>query len=321
MTAQIPKLNQFMERYCQHQLLPNDGTSELQYLALVQDIITNGDRVENERTGVGTLSVHGRTLRFDLSDGTVPLLTTKRVPWKSVAGELLWFLSGSSNIRPLLQEKVTIWSEWPHANYIKKTGSTISVREFEAKILADAAFAEKWGDLGPVYGVQWRRWKGSDGKVYDQIGKLVHDLKHNPGSRRLLFHAWNVAEVEQMALPPCHLLYQCHVAEGRLSMSLYQRSCDTALGVPFNIASAAFLVHMLAQQTGLKPGSLFWVGHDVHLYLNHLDPIAGQLDRTPRSFPKLSFSRHPESLFNYKRSDFVIQGYEPDPSIKMEVAV
>lgn len=301
-------------------LLPNDGTSEQQYLDLVRDILENGD-ARLERTGVGTLAVHGRTLRFDLSDGSVPLLTTKRIPWKMVLGELLWFLSGESNIRPLLQKKITIWSDWPHAKYVKATADAIDLKTFEQRILEDAAFAQQWGDLGPVYGVQWRRWQGPDGKVYDQVADVLERLKRDPNSRRLLFHGWNVADLDQMALPPCHLLYQFFVAKGKLSLTLYQRSCDTALGVPFNIASAAFLVHLVAAQVGLRPGELFWVGHDVHLYQNHVEPIAQQLERTPRAFPKIAFKRQAASLFEVQVEDIEIVGYAPDPAIKMDVAV
>lgn len=300
--------------------LRNNGDSERQYLSLLEDVMENGDpRIE--RTGVGTLAVHGRTMRYDVSDGTVPLLTTKRIPWRSVEGELRWFLRGESNIRSLLEDGVTIWSEWPHKKYVKETGDEISVKEFEARILASHEFASQWGDLGPVYGVQWRRWQGPDGRVYDQLADLIERLKRDPSSRRLLFHAWNVAELDQMALPPCHLLYQFFVAKGRLSMTLYQRSCDTALGVPFNIASAALLIHMMAHQVGLKPGELFWVGHDVHLYQNHLEGMREQLTRTPRAFPKVVFKRHPDSLFGYQKGDISIKGYHPDPSIQLDVAV
>lgn len=301
-------------------LLPNDGASERQYLDLVQDILDHGDfRVD--RTGVGAYSVHGRTLRFDLGDGRIPLLTTKRIPWKAVAHELLWFLSGSSNIRPLLLNNVTIWSDWPHAKYVKETGDALSLRQFEDRIRESEAFAAQWGDLGPVYGVQWRRWQGPDGKVYDQLADVVERLRRDPHSRRLLFHGWNVAEVDQMALPPCHLLYQFFVAKGRLSMTLYQRSCDTALGVPFNLASAALLVRLVAHLVDLEPGELFWVGHDVHLYQNHVGPIAAQLGRTPTAFPTLAIRRRPESLFDYRFEDLELAGYEPAPSIKMDVAV
>ena len=301
-------------------LLPNDGTSERQYLDLVQTILDEGDdRVD--RTGVGTRALHGHMMRFDLSDGSWPLLTTKRIPWKAVANELFWFLTGETNIRPLLQNKVSIWSDWPHKSYVQKTGDAIDMKTFEQRVLDDETFAAQWGDLGPVYGKQWRRWQGPDGKVYDQVTDVMERIKRDPASRRLLFHGWNVADLDQMALPPCHLLYQFFVAKGRLSMTLYQRSCDVGLGVPFNIASAALLIRMMAQQTQLETGSLVWMGHDVHLYQNHLQPIATQLTRTPRAFPKIQLT-NPGSLFGYTTEYLTFETpYEPDPVIKMDVAV
>ena len=303
---------------------------EYQYLALVENVIGRGHRraAENDRTGVATRVLHGATMRFDLSDGVLPLLTTKRVPFKAVMHELLWFLDGETNIRPLLENNVHIWSDWPHAKYVRQTGDTISMEEFERRVLQDAEFAEQWGDLGPVYGKQWRRWQGPDGKVIDQLSELVDTLRNRPDSRRALFHGWNVADISQMALPPCHLLYQCFVAplrEGetkrRLSLTLYQRSCDLGLGVPFNIASASLLVHMLAQQADLLPGELFWVGHDVHVYENHVVPLQIQLGRSPGKFPTVSLLRRPPSLFDYQESDFQLNGYKPQSSIPMEVAV
>jgi thymidylate synthase len=301
-------------------LLSNDGASEGQYLDLIRLIKSDGI-VRGDRTGVGTVGIHGHTLRFDLSDGTIPLLTTKRVAFRKVIYELLWFLNGSTNIRPLLENDVHIWSEWPHARFMKGTGQDIALEEFEAQVLADQDFANQWGDLGPVYGKQWRRWEGPDGRVYDQLADVVERIKRDPDSRRLLFHGWNVAEIDQMALPPCHLLYQFYVANGRLSMTLYQRSVDVGLGLPFNIASAAILIRMVAQQCSLEPGSLFWVGHDVHLYKNHLDIISTQLDRTPRPFPRLKLKGIPASLFDYQMENFAVLGYSPDPTISMPVAV
>ncbi len=300
---------------------PNDGTSELQYISLIMDILQNGD-TRIDRTGVGTRAVHGRTMRFSLQNNTIPLLTTKRVPWKSVYGELLWFLSGESNIRPLLLNSITIWSDWPFSKYIKKTGSSISLKEFEQKIRDSEDFAKEWGDLGPVYGVQWRRWQGPDGRTYDQISDLINELKTNPTSRRLLFHGWNVADLDKMALPPCHLLYQFFVKQGKkLSLTLYQRSCDVGLGLPFNIASAALLVHMIANILDMEADELFWVGHDVHLYTNHTDPIQEHFKRTPRDFPSIAWKRKPKNIFDYKIDDLTVIGYQPDPSIKMDVAV
>ena len=301
-------------------VLPNDGTSEHQYLDLLRDIELNGD-FRGDRTGVGTYAVHGRTMRFSLADGVIPLLTTKRVPFKAVFFELCWFLRGQTNIRPLLENKVTIWSEWPHAAYVKASGDSLSVKEFEQRILADESFAEQWGSIGPGYGKQWRRWEGPDGKVYDQVADVLARLRRDPYSRRILFHGWNVAEVDQMALPPCHLLYQFFVAQGKLSLTLYQRSCDTALGVPFNIASAALLVHLIANQVGLEPGELFWVGHDVHLYQNHIAPLKEQLTRTPKPFPRIVIHRKADDLHMYEAQDIELVGYDPDPAIKMEVAV
>jgi len=301
-------------------LLANDGASEQQYLTLVKDIITHGDdRID--RTGVGTRALHGYTLRFDLSQGHWPLLTTKKIPWKSVANELFWFLSGDTHIRPLLEKKVSIWSDWPHSKYVKATGDAIDMKTFEKRILSDDEFSKTWGDLGPVYGKQWRRWKGPDGKEFDQIQDALDRLKNDPYSRRILFHGWNVAELSDMALPPCHLLYQFFVAKNKLSLTLYQRSCDVGLGLPFNIASAALLVRMVAQQVNLEPGELFWIGHDVHLYQNHLEPIQEQLKRQPKHFPIIQLT-DPGSLFSYQAENIIFETpYEPDPSIKMDVAV
>ena len=305
-------------------------TGEHQYLDLVRDVIETGARraAENDRTGVATRVLHGASMRFDLSGGTVPLLTTKRVPFKAVLHELLWFLSGQTSIRPLLENNVHIWSDWPHAKFVRETGEAISMGEFEQRVLKDAAFAARWGDLGPVYGKQWRRWQAPDGRVIDQLADLVDRLRKSPDSRRALFHGWNVADLDQMALPPCHLLYQCFVAplrEGetkrRLSLTLYQRSCDMGLGVPFNIASASLLVHLLAQQVDMLPGELFWVGHDVHVYENHVEPLGQQLSRQPGAFPTVALLRRPASLFEYQAADIRLDGYAPQPAISMDVAV
>jgi thymidylate synthase len=302
---------------------------EQQYLDLVSLAIEQGYRrpAQDDRTGVATRVLHGATMRFDLSKGQVPLLTTKRVPYRAVVRELLWFLSGVTNIRPLLQHNVHIWSDWPHAKFVQHTGEDITMTEFEQRVLRDHAFAERWGDLGPVYGKQWRRWQAPDGREIDQLSDLVRRLRQTPDSRRLLFHGWNVADIDQMALPPCHLLYQCFVAPSndggkrRLSLTLYQRSCDLGLGVPFNVASAATLVHMLAQQVDMLPGELFWVGHDVHVYENHVEPLRGQLLRTPGDFPTLGLVRRPADLFSYEDADFQLDGYNPQAAIPMAVAV
>lgn len=301
--------------------LSNNGESERQYLSLAQELIEEGDpRID--RTGVGTLALHGRTMRFNLQDGIWPLLTTKRIPWKAVAGELIWFLNGETNIRSLLEKNITIWSEWPHQKYVQETGENVDIKVFEQRILKDAAFAKKWGDLGPVYGKQWRRWQGPDGREYDQISDLMQRIQNDPYSRRLLFHGWNVADLYQMALPPCHLLYQFFVSsKGQLSATLYQRSADMGLGVPFNIASCALLIHMMAQQLSLSPGDLFWVGHDVHLYQNHVEPMKVQIQRVPTPFPTIHIKRKPNSLFDYQIEDFEPIGYHPQKSIPMPIAV
>jgi len=294
---------------------------EYQYLDLMSHVLERGDR-RIDRTGVGTLSVFGAMARFDLSDGQVPILTTKRVYWKLAVKEMLWFLSGGTNIQQLLRENVRIWTDWPLAKYREATGDGISQPDFEARIVADDDFAARWGELGPVYGKQWRRWAGPDGREHDQVADLLATLKSNPASRRMLFHAWNVPELDQMALPPCHLVYQFHVTtDGRLSCLMYQRSGDLLLGVPFNWTGAAALQLMLAQQAGLALGDFVWMGGDVHLYQNHLDQAREQLSREPRPLPRMRLSRHPESIDDYRIDDFEIEGYDPHPAIRAEVAV
>lgn len=294
---------------------------EHQYLDLMSHVLERGDR-RIDRTGVGTLSVFGAMARFDLSGGQVPILTTKRVFWKLAVKEMLWFLGGGTNIQQLLRENVRIWSDWPLAKYRKDTGDDIAQPAFEARIVADDAFAARWGELGPVYGKQWRRWAGADGREHDQIADLLATLKTNPASRRMLFHAWNVPELDQMALPPCHLVYQFHVtADGRLSCLMYQRSCDLLLGAPFNWTGAAALQLMLAQQAGLALGDFVWMGGDVHLYQNHLDQAREQLGREPRPLPRLRLRRKPESIDDYRIDDFEIEGYDPHPAIHADVAV
>lgn len=294
---------------------------EQQYLDLMQDILDRGDsRVD--RTGVGTRSLFGSMMRFDLSDGTVPILTTKRVYWKMAVKEMIWFLTGGTNIQPLLKEKVTIWTDWPLAAYRRETGDEISQAAFEQRIVEDDAFAARWGELGPVYGKQWRRWVGPDGREHDQIATLIKGLRETPASRRLLFHAWNVADLGGMALPPCHMVYQYHVtSDGKLNGLMYQRSCDVLLGLPFNLIGAVALQAMLAQQAGLALGEFVWVGGDVHLYMNHLDAAKEQLSRTPRPLPRLSLTRRPDSIDGYRIEDFGVEGYEPHPPIKADVAV
>lgn len=294
---------------------------EQQYLDLMEDILARGDR-RVDRTGVGTLSLFGAMMRFDLSDGTVPILTTKRVYWKMAVKEMLWFLTGGTNIQPLLKEKVTIWTDWPLATYRRETGDAISQKDFEQRIVEDDAFAARWGELGPVYGKQWRRWLGPDGREHDQIAALIKGLRETPASRRLLFHAWNVPDLGGMALPPCHMVYQYHVtSDGRLNGLMYQRSCDVLLGLPFNLTGAVALQAMLAQQAGLRLGEFVWMGGDVHLYLNHLDAAREQMARVPRPLPRLTLARQPGSIDGYRIDDFVVDGYDPHPPIKADVAV
>ncbi len=294
---------------------------EQQYLDLMEDILARGD-ARVDRTGVGTKSLFGAMMRFDLSDGTIPILTTKRVYWKMAVKEMLWFLTGGTNIQPLLKEKVTIWTDWPLATYRRETDDAISQKEFEQRIVEDDEFAARWGELGPVYGKQWRRWLGPDGREHDQIAALIKGLRENPASRRLLFHAWNVPELGGMALPPCHMVYQYHVtSDGRLNGLMYQRSCDVLLGLPFNLTGAVALQAMLAQQAGLRLGEFVWMGGDVHLYLNHLDAAREQLSRSPRPLPRLTLTPRADSIDSYRIEDFIIEGYHPHPPIKADVAV
>ncbi|MBA2875886.1 thymidylate synthase [Thermaerobacillus caldiproteolyticus] len=262
-----------------------------QYLQLLEDILENGVQ-KDDRTGVGTLSVFGRQLRFDLQEG-FPLLTTKKLHIRSIIYELLWFLSGNTNVRYLQENGVTIWDEWADEN----------------------------GELGPVYGAQWRSWKGADGKTVDQISEVIEQIRTNPNSRRLLVSAWNVAEIDKMKLPPCHYAFQFYVANGKLSCMWQQRSVDTFLGLPFNIASYALLTHMIAQQCDLEVGELIFTGGDVHLYMNHIEQAKLQLTREPRPLPKLVIKRKPASIFEYQFDDFEIVDYHPHPHIKAPVAV
>lgn len=302
---------------------------EWAYLDLMRRIWEAGDE-RTDRTGVGTRSVFGAELRFDLSGDRMPLLTTKRVFWKAAAREMLWFLTGETNIRPLLEQKVTIWSDWPLARYRKETGEDIAQEDFEARIVADETFAAKWGDLGPVYGKQWIDWPTYEpveqglfksGPGINQIAQVVESLKANPGSRRHIIEGWNVAELDRMALPPCHKTYQFHVAGDRLSCLLYQRSCDVALGLPFNLVGATLLTRMIAQQTGHEPGELVWMGGDTHLYLNHAHLVQEQLAREPAGEPKLEIARKPESIFAYRIEDFTVRDYQPQGVLRAPVAV
>jgi thymidylate synthase len=296
-------------------------TPEHQYLAMLARILERGDpRVD--RTGVGTLSSFGELARFDLSGGQVPILTTKRVYWKTAVKEMLWFLTGGTNIRELLLANVRIWTDWPLQRYRQQVDASITQADFEQRIVEDEAFARQWGELGPVYGKQWRRWLGNDGREHDQIAAVLDALKNNPASRRILFHGWNVPEIGGMALPPCHLLYQYHVSsDGRLSGILYQRSADVLLGVPFNFVGAVALQAMLAQQAGLALGEFVWMGGDVHLYNNHVEQAREQLSREPRALPTLRLLRKPDSIDGYRIEDFDVQGYEPHAPIRADVAV
>jgi thymidylate synthase len=308
----------------------NLGHPERQYLHLMRRIWEQGsERID--RTGIGTRSIFGATLRYDLSGGRMPLITTKRVYWKTATRELLWFLSGSTNIRPLVQQGVKIWNEWPHANYVRETGHEIDLDAFAARIAEDDSFAQRWGDLGPVYGKQWVDWTvyepAGDGtfrkrdRGINQVAEVVASLRSNPGSRRHIIEGWNVAELDGMALPPCHKTYQFHVADGKLNGLLYQRSCDVALGLPFNLWSAALLQRMLAHQCDLEPGELVWSGGDVHLYLNHYALIEEQLGRSPAGDPRLTIVRKPPSIFDYQIDDFMVTGYFPQAHIAAPVAV
>ncbi len=310
-----------------------DRHPEHQYLDLMRHIWEHGDE-RMDRTGVGTRSVFGTMLRFDLGGDRVPLLTTKRVYWKAAAKEMLWFLTGDTNIRSLLEQGVTIWSDWPLARYRKASGEDVSQKEFEARIVADDAFAANWGDLGPVYGKQWVDWPtyeyGPDGNYrqgpgINQVAQVVESLKTNPGSRRHIIEGWNVAELGRMALPPCHKTYQFHVtgegAEARLNCLLYQRSCDVALGLPFNLFGAALLARMIAAQAGLAPGELVWSGGDTHLYLNHTELVEAQLQREPDGEPKLVLKRVPTTIFDYRFDDFEVVDYEPQGVLRAPVAV
>jgi thymidylate synthase len=261
------------------------------YLDLLSDVMANGER-KDDRTGTGTLSVFGRQSRYDLGDG-FPLVTTKKVHLKSIIYELLWFLRGETNVDWLQQHKVSIWDEW-----------------------ADAS-----GELGPVYGAQWRSWRGQDGQVIDQISNVVESIRGSPDSRRHIVSAWNVAELDKMALPPCHALFQFHVANGRLSCQLYQRSADLFLGVPFNIASYALLTMMIAQVCGLKAGDFVHTLGDAHLYTNHLDQTRLQLQRAPRPRPTMVLNPEIDNLFDFRYEDFRLDGYDPHPRIRAPIAV
>lgn len=276
---------------CRHSELPLKIATMRQYLDLLQHILDHGAK-KSDRTGTGTLSVFGYQMRFDLSQG-FPLVTTKKLHLRSIIHELLWFLKGETNIAYLRENKVTIWDEWADAN----------------------------GELGPVYGAQWRSWRGAKGETIDQISQLIEGIRRNPDSRRLIVSAWNVPEIEKMALPPCHALFQFYVADGKLSCQLYQRSADVFLGVPFNIASYALLTCMVAQVTKLQPGEFIHTLGDAHLYVNHLEQTRTQLSREPRPLPRMKLQDRGQSIFEYVYEDVAIEGYEPHPGISAPIAV
>lgn len=261
------------------------------YLDYLRTVLEKGTE-KTDRTGTGTLSIFGHQMRFNLQEG-FPLVTTKRCHIRSIIHELLWFLKGDTNITYLKENKVTIWDEW----------------------------ADEQGNLGPVYGHQWRSWPTADGRHIDQIQTVINQLKQDPDSRRIIVSAWNVGELDKMALAPCHAFFQFYVADNKLSCQLYQRSADSFLGVPFNIASYSLLVHMIAQQCDLEVGDFVWTGGDCHIYKNHLEQVKTQLSREPKALPKLIIKRKPESIFDYKFEDFEIEGYDPHPAIKAPVAI
>lgn len=304
-----------------------------QYLDLLQHIMKTGVD-KSDRTGIGTRSVFGYQMRFDLAEG-FPLLTTKKVPLRLILRELLWFLAGETNIKYLVDHDVHIWDEWPYKAYLKKHALSIpgsdseewkrGLATFVENIKIDPEFAVAYGELGPVYGSQWRSWPAPDGHAIDQIAAVVDQIRKSPNSRRLIVSAWNVAEIDEIVrvggLPPCHCLFQFYVADGKLSCQLYQRSCDTFLGVPFNIASYALLTMMIAHVTGLEVGEFIWTGGDVHIYSNHFDQVNEQLTREPRPLSRLVLNSMVKEIDDFKYEDVVVGGYDPHPSIKAPIAV
>lgn len=287
-----------------------------QYLDLLKEIKENGIQ-KGDRTGTGTISVFGTQRRYPVSADAFPLLTTKKVFWKAIVHELIWFIAGDTNIKYLVDNGVRIWNEWPYEAFKKSddfNGETM--KEFVEKIKESDEFAKKYGDLGPVYGKQWRNFFG-----VDQLSKVIEQIKTNPNSRRLIVSAWNPAEVDDMKLPPCHAFYQFYVVDGKLSLQLYQRSADTFLGVPFNIASYALLLMMVAQVTGLEPGDFVHTTGDTHIYLNHMEQVEEQLSRSTKTLPKVKLNKDIKNLFDFKFEDIELLDYDPHPLIKGKVAV
>lgn len=309
-----------------------------QYLELLRHIEEHGVD-KGDRTGTGTRSVFGYQMRFDLAQG-FPLFTTKKMALRSLIHELLWFLKGDSNLQYLAKNKVHIWDEWPYKAYLKRTNQTIpasdsaewksGIKAFVERVKTDDAFAKDYGELGPIYGYQWRNWPTPDGRHIDQITQVIERIKTKPDDRRLIVSAWNVADIEEMGkagLPPCHCLFQFYVApataggRAKLSCQLYQRSCDTFLGVPFNIASYALLTMMVAQACNLEPGEFVWTGGDVHIYSNHHDQVKEQLSREPLPLPTMKLNPAVKDIFDFQFEDFTLENYQSHPPIKAPIAV
>jgi len=317
------------------------SNNERSYLGLLEYVLEHGVKKE-DRTGTGTYSTFGYQMRFDLNEG-FPLLTTKRVPFKMMASELIWFIKGDTNIRYLLQHKNNIWNEWAFKKWVEsdeyqgpdmsnfglrcQTDEAFNVLYteqmdlFKERILGDDAFASKYGELGDVYGKQWRAWKTTQGETIDQLKDVIKTIKTNPDSRRLIVSAWNPEDVPTMALPPCHTLFQFYVINGRLSCQLYQRSGDIFLGIPFNIASYALLTHLIAHECGLQVGEFIHTLGDAHIYVNHMEQIKEQLSREPKALPKLWINTNKTSIFDFEADDVKIEQYDPHPTIKAPVAV
>ncbi|AYC29444.1 thymidylate synthase [Paenisporosarcina cavernae] len=311
-----------------------------QYRNLCETILSTGTTKE-DRTGTGTISVFGYQMRFNLSKG-FPLLTTKRIPFRLVVSELLWFLQGDTNVRTLIKQRNSIWNEWAFEKWVKSedySGPDMNdfgrraandpefalilegkMNEFCQQIIDDDDFAATYGDLGPVYGKQWRSWAGAKGEIIDQLQNVIHSIKHNPNSRRHIVSAWNPSEVDEMALPPCHTMFQFYVADGKLSCQLYQRSADVFLGVPFNIASYALLTHLIARECKLEVGEFIHTLGDAHLYLNHMDQVELQLSRSEKTLPELKINST-KSLFELVTEDITVENYDPHPTIKAPIAV